>query len=107
MEATRYIVVLITSESVEEADHIAGVLLEKKKVACVNIIRGIDSYFWWEGKPDSARENLLIAETKSALLPEIIALVSKLHSYDVPEVITLPITGGNQDYLDWIEQSVA
>ena len=107
MEATRYIVVLITSESVEEADHIARVLLEKKKVACINIIRGIDSYFWWEGKPDSARENLLIAKTKSALLSEIIALVSKLHSYDVPEVLALPITSGNQDYLDWIEQSVA
>ena len=107
METPRYIVVLITSESAEEADHVAKVLLEKKKVACVNIVRGIDSHFWWEGKPDSARENLLIAKTKSALLPEIIALVSKLHSYDVPEVIALPITGGNQDYLDWIEQSVA
>jgi periplasmic divalent cation tolerance protein len=107
MEETGYIVVLITSESVEEADHIARVLLEKKKVACVNIVRGIDSYFRWEGKPDSARENLLIAKTRSALLPEIIALVSKLHSYDVPEVIALPIIGSNQDYLNWIEQSVA
>ena len=107
MEETGYIVVLITSESVEEADHIARVLLEKKKVACVNIVRGIDSYFRWEGKPDSARENLLIAKTRSALLPEIIALVSKLHSYDVPEVIALPVIGGNEDYLNWIEQSVA
>ena len=107
MEAAQYIVVLITSESVEEADHIAMVLLEKKKVACVNIVRGIDSYFWWEGKPASARENLLIAKTRAALLPEIVALVRKLHSYDVPEVIALPIIGGNKDYLDWIEKSVA
>ena len=107
MEEARYIVILITSDSIEEADHIAKTLLEKKKVACVNIVRGIDSYFRWEGKPDSARENLLIAKTRSALLPEIIALVSKLHSYDVPEVIALPIIGSNQDYLNWIEQSVA
>ena len=107
MEESRYIVVLITSDSAEEADHIARVLLEKKKVACVNIVRGIDSYFWWEGKPDSARENLLIAKTKSSLLPEIVEVVRKVHSYDVPEVIALPIIGGNQDYLDWIEQSVA
>ncbi len=107
MEESRYIVVLITSDSAEEADHIARVLLEKKKVACVNIARGIDSYFWWEGKPDSARENLLIAKTKSSLLPEILEVVRKVHSYDVPEVIALPIIGGNQDYLDWIEQSVA
>ncbi|TET49007.1 MAG: divalent-cation tolerance protein CutA, partial [Dehalococcoidia bacterium] len=104
MEAARYIVILITSDSIEEADHIARVLLEKKKVACVNILRGIDSYFWWEGKVDSARENLLIAKTRASLLPEVVALVRKIHSYDVPEVIALPIIGGNQDYLDWIEQ---
>ena len=107
MEETRYIIVLITSDSIEEADHIAKVLLEKKKVACVNIVRGIDSHFWWEGKPDSARENLLIDKTTSTALPEIIALVNKLHSYDVPEVIALPITNGNQDYLNWIGQSVS
>ena len=70
MEAARYIVILITSDSIEEADHIARVLLEKKRVACVNILRGIDSYFWWEGKVDSARENLLIAKTRASLLPE-------------------------------------
>ena len=107
METARYIIVLITSDSVEEADHIARLLLEKKKVACVNIVHGIDSYFWWEGKPDSARENLLIAKSKASLLPDIIDLVRKMHSYDVPEVIALPIIGGNQDYLEWIEQSIA
>ncbi|TES87257.1 MAG: divalent-cation tolerance protein CutA [Dehalococcoidia bacterium] len=107
METARYIVILITSDSIEEADHIARVLLEKKKVACVNILRGIDSYFWWEGKVDSARENLLIAKTRASLLPEVVALVRKIHSYDVPEVIALPIIGGNQDYLEWIDRSTA
>lgn len=107
MEEARYIVVLITSDSIEEADHIAQELLRKKKVACVNVVRGIDSYFWWEGNPDSARENLLIAKTRVSMLPEIVALVKKLHSYDVPEVIALPITGGNQDYLEWIERNIA
>jgi len=107
MEAARYIVILITSDNIEEADHIARVLLEKKKVACVNILRGIDSYFWWEGKVDSARENLLIAKTRASLLPEVVALVRKIHSYDVPEVIALPIIGGNQYYLEWIDRSTA
>lgn len=107
METARYIIVLITSDSIEETDHIARLLLEKKKVACVNIVRGIDSYFWWEGKPDSARENLLIAKSKASLLPDIIDLVRKIHSYDVPEVIALPIIGGNQDYLEWIDQTTA
>jgi len=107
MEAARYIVVLITSDSIEESDHIARTLVEKKMVACVNIVRGIDSYFRWEGKLDSARENLLIAKTKASLLPDIIDALRKLHSYDVPEVIALPIIGGNQDYLEWLEQSIA
>jgi periplasmic divalent cation tolerance protein len=107
MEESRYIVVLITSDSIEESDHIARALLEKKMVACVNIVRGIDSFFWWEGKADSARENLLIAKTKASLLPDIIAAVKKRHGYYVPEVIALPIIGGNQDYLEWIEQSIA
>jgi len=107
MEEARYIVILITSDSIEEADHVARVLLEKKRVACVNIVRGIDSYFWWEGKLDSARENLLIAKTKASLLPEILEVVRKVHAYEVPEVIALPIIGGNQDYLEWIEQNLA
>ena len=107
MEAARYIVVLITSDSIEESDHIARTLVEKKMVACVNIVRGIDSYFRWEGKLDSARENLLIAKTEASLLPDIIDALRKLHSYDVPEVIALPIIGGNQDYLEWLEQSIA
>ncbi|HEY50233.1 MAG TPA: divalent-cation tolerance protein CutA [Dehalococcoidia bacterium] len=107
MEAARYIVVLITSDSIEESDHIARTLLEKKMVACVNIVRGIDSFFWWQGRLDSARENLLIAKTKASLLPEIVDAVRKRHSYDVPEVIALPIIDGNRDYLEWLEQSLA
>jgi periplasmic divalent cation tolerance protein len=82
-------------------------LLERKKAACVNIIDKVSSHFRWEGKLDSAQESLLIAKTRASLLPEIIELVKKTHSYDIPEIIALPIIGGNQDYLEWLEQSVA
>ena len=107
MEEPKYIVLFITTGSTEEAQQISKILLEQKKVSCVNIIARVTSVFWWEDKLDSAQENLLIAKTKASLLPEIINLVNPTHSYDVPEIIALPIIGGNQDYLDWIEENVA
>ena len=107
MEGSNYIVLFMTTGTGEEAQGIAELLLNQRKVACVNIVPRVDSYFWWEDKLDSAQENLLIAKTKASLLPEIVTLVKKMHSYEVPEIIALPIVGGNQDYLDWIGQSVA
>ncbi|MBA7626227.1 Divalent-cation tolerance protein CutA [subsurface metagenome] len=106
MEEFTYIVLFITAANDEEAQQISRVLLEQKKAACVNIIPKVKSLFWWEGKIDSEQENLLIVKTKASLLPEIIKLVKQVHSYTVPEIIALPIVGGNQDYLDWIEKSV-
>ncbi len=107
MEEPAYIVLFITTANTEEAQQISKVLLEQRKAACVNIIPNIDSLFWWEGKLDSERENLLVVKTKASLLPEIINLVKKVHSHAVPEIIAMPIVGGNQDYLEWIEKSVS
>ena len=106
MEEFTYIVLFITTANAEEAQQLSRVLLEQRKAACVNIIPKVKSLFWWEGKIDSEQENLLIVKTKASLLPEIISLVKQVHSYTVPEIIALPIVGGNQDYLDWIEKSV-
>ena len=97
-----YIVVLITTGTPEEAQRIAAVLLEQRKAACVNIIPRVSSRFWWKGKLDSAEESLLIVKTRASLLDEVVALVREVHSYDVAEVIALPVVGGNQDYLDWM-----
>ena len=107
MEEPACIVLFITTDSAEEARKIAGALLEQKKAACVNIVPGVESVFWWEGKVDSASENLLVVKTRASLLDEVVNLVKKVHSYDVPEIIALPIIGGNKDYLDWIGESVA
>lgn len=103
---TEYIIVLITTASIEEGRKISQALLEKKQAACVNIVPGVSSSFWWEGKLDSAQESLLIVKTKATLLDGLIDSVKKLHSYSVPEIIALPIVGGNPDYLDWIEESL-
>lgn len=102
----KYIVVFITTSTREEAQQIAGLLLEQRQAACVNIIAKVDSRFWWEGKLDSAQESLLVVKTKASLLPKIIELVKGAHSYTVPEIIALPVVGGNRDYLDWIDKEV-
>ncbi len=101
-----FIVLFITTSNREEADKIANVLLNQRKVACVNIVPAVNSFFWWQGKLDSAQESLLLVKTKASLLPEIISLVKGVHSYEVPEIIALPIIGGNQDYLEWIGKEV-
>jgi len=106
MEETTNVVILITATTDEEARNIANGLLAQRKAACVNIVPGVSSLFWWQGQLDSASESLLIVKTKTSLLNDIIALVRELHSYDVPEIIALPVIGGNQDYLDWIDTEV-
>ena len=107
MAEPKYIVVFITTNNTGEAQRIAGLLLEQRQAACVNIIPKVDSSFWWEGKLDSAQESLLIIKTRASLLPDIIDLVKGVHSNTVPEIIALPVVGGNQDYLDWIDKEVA
>ena len=96
------VVVFITAGTEQEANNIARLLVEQRKVACVNIIPKVHSLFWWQGKLDSVQEILLIAKTRASLLPQVINLVQEAHSYDVPEILALPIVGGNEDYLTWI-----
>ena len=100
-----YVVLLITTSTNGEAEQISRLLLERKKAACVNIISGVDSLFRWNDKLDSAQESLLVVKSKASLISEIIELVKGVHSYDVPEIIALPIVGGNQDYLEWIDKN--
>ena len=106
MEEFAYIVLFITTATTNEAQRISKVLLEQRKVACVNIVPSVSSLFWWENKLDSAHESLLIVKTKASLLNEVVRLVREIHSYDIPEIIALPIVGGNQDYLEWIGKEV-
>ncbi len=106
VEEQSKIVILITTGSEEEAHRIADQLLNQRKAACVNIMPKVDSLFWWQGKLDSAQESLLVIKTKTSKLKEITELVKKVHSYEVPEVIALPIVGGNEDYLKWLDTTL-
>lgn len=101
-----YIVVFITTPQTEEAKKIADKLIREKLAACVNIIPQVNSIFWWENRVDKAEESLLVIKTKKPLLSKLITYVKQIHSYSVPEIIALPIIGGNEDYLKWIDESV-
>jgi periplasmic divalent cation tolerance protein len=100
------IVILVTCANKKEAESIGSALVKERLIACVNIIGGARSLFWWEGKVDSAGEELLIMKSQKSKLAAVIKRVKSLHSYKVPEVIALPIIGGNKDYLRWLDESV-
>ncbi|MBU4484828.1 divalent-cation tolerance protein CutA [bacterium] len=98
------IVIYITASSEKEAQHLSDVLLDNKAVACVNIVPNVQSNYWWKGNKEKASELLLIAKTRKTLLNKVVELIKANHSYDVPEVIAIPIVGGNLDYLNWIDE---
>lgn len=100
-----YSVVMVTAKDKEEADVLAKGLLASQLAACVNIIPAIESLFVWQGKIESARESLMIIKTRTSLVKAVIDDIKARHSYDVCEVIALPIADGNSDYLNWIKSS--
>jgi len=106
MSNLNYIVIFITVNNKKEAQKISGALIKHKLAACVNIIAKIDSLFFWKSKIDQAKESLLVIKSKKDKFPKIIKLVKSMHSYEVPEIIALPIIAGNKPYLRWIDASL-
>lgn len=101
-----YIVILVTCANKIEARRISKGLLRQRLCACVNIAGSVESSFWWKGKIDKAKELLLVIKSKKEKLAKIIKLVKSLHSYEVPEIIALPIITGYKPYLEWIDDVV-
>lgn len=99
-------IVFITAGSAEEAERIARALVEERLAACANIVPGVTSVYRWEGQVQSDSEVLLVVKTADSRLSRIVERVKELHSYDVPEVVALPITGGSADYLAWLAAAV-
>ena len=100
-----YIIVLVTAKNKKEAGKIATQLVKDKLIACANIVKDVQSIFSWKGKLEKANEVLLILKARKICFPAIVKAVKKLHSYDVPEIIALPILDGNKDYLKWVGQN--
>jgi periplasmic divalent cation tolerance protein len=106
-EAKNMRVVLVTCPSVGLARKIGRAVVQKRLAACVNVVRGpVESFYTWKGKLETAREHLLLIKTTTARLQQLEREVKRLHTYDVPEFIAVPITEGSGDYLSWLGDSV-
>ena len=94
--------VYMTAGSREEARRIGRTLVEERLAACVNILDGMNSLYWWQGAVQDEQETVLIAKTRAGLLERLTERVKALHSYRCPCVVALPIAGGNPAFLQWI-----
>ena len=99
--------VYVTCKDKAEALEIGKAMVEGRWAACANIVDGMESIYWWEGKLESGKESILILKTQENLLDALTEKVKSLHSYSVPCVVALPIVGGNADYLAWITKETA
>jgi periplasmic divalent cation tolerance protein len=103
---TDKIVVLCTCASADEAERIARELVAARLAACVNVVPGVRSFYRWQGKLEDAVEHLLIVKSSRERFGELRAAIERLHSYDVPEVVAIPIVDGAPNYLNWLQDNL-
>jgi len=101
-----YVVVIMTAANREEAVKIVRSLLEERLIACANIVGPIFSIFWWEGKIEEASEFLVFMKSHENHFERLSERVKEIHSYEVPEIIALPIIKGLPSYLKWLSDSL-
>jgi periplasmic divalent cation tolerance protein len=99
--------VYVTAGEIEEARKIGRAAVEQRLAACANVISGIDSIYWWQGKVQETEEAVLIMKTTADRVGELIALAKEMHTYECPCIEAWPITDGHRPFLDWIAAEVA
>ena len=97
-----YIEVRSTTDSREEADNICAAVLEARLVACAQVLGPIRSSYWWQGKIERADEYFLMMKTTRDKFSDVARVIRENHSYDVPDIVAVPIVEGTADYLGWI-----
>ncbi len=105
MEDREPVVVLVTVPTPEVGTRVAGALVSERLVACVNVVPGLRSIYWWQGAVHDDAELLLVMKSCRDRVPALTARVLELHPYDLPEVVVLPIVDGSSRYLDWLRAS--
>ena len=95
-------IIYSTIDTIQDARRIAHTLVEEQLVACINIIPKIESIYKWRGKIENDEEVIIIAKTTDKNVKKTIQRIKSLHSYEIPDIIVLPIIGGLKDYLDYI-----
>ena len=98
--------IYMTAGSRDEARKIGKALVVSRLAACVNILDNINSFYMWEGKVQDETEVVMIAKTTPARVPQLVEKVKSLHSYDCPCIVSIPVSDGNRDFLDWIAEEV-
>ena len=98
----RAVFVYTTYPSLVEAEKAGRAIVERRLAACVNILPGMISHYWWEGKVERGEEVVMIIKTRASLAEAVRAEVKALHSYTTPAILVLPIAGGEPGYLDWL-----
>jgi periplasmic divalent cation tolerance protein len=98
--------IYMTVGSKEEARKIGRELVTARLAACVNILDNMNSFYRWEGKIQDDTEVVMIAKTTEDKVPELIKKVKSLHSYDCPCIVSLPVIGGHQPFLEWVASEV-
>ena len=101
-----YIVVILTTSNKEEAVKIVRSLLKERLIACANIVGPVSSLFWWQEKINEEKEFLVFMKSHKSLFERLSERVIRIHSYDVPEIIALPIIESSPPYLDWLKTSL-
>ena len=105
-ENTKYSLIMTSCSNRNEADALALHILDKRLAACVSVIPGVRSHYWWENKIESDNETVLLIKTESSRIDELISEIQEKHSYSNPEVIALPIIDGSPAYLMWVSEVV-
>jgi periplasmic divalent cation tolerance protein len=100
------IIVLVTTANKQEAEKILRNLLDAKLIACANVVGSVSSHFHWSGKIQNADECMVFMKSRRDLFAKLEEIVRSLHSYEVPEILAIPIIDGSRAYLDWLESSL-
>jgi periplasmic divalent cation tolerance protein len=104
---TDAIQVVTTTSSQDEAEKIARTLVERRLAACVQVAGPVTSTYHWQGRIESAQEFLCIIKTRQSHYLAVEDAIRELHSYEVPEILALPVSAGNHAYLDWLRGELA
>jgi len=102
----KYIIVLMTAPNKKEAEDIVHQLLEDRLIACGNILESVSSLFWWKEMIEQENESLVLMKSNEKMFKALVQRIQELHSYEVPEILALPIVAGSQSYLNWMKNNL-
>lgn len=103
---TGFLQVMTTTANREDAEKIARALVERRLAGCVQLVGPIHSTYWWDGAVETAEEYLCLVKSSHEAYPALEAAIQELHSYDVPEILALPVAAGSAAYLTWLQSEL-